>query len=428
MSAIGTDLRPGPLPRSSDATPGGSSSRPATISRWRSPEPPTRPRPSTALHVGATVPRTPRCEARSAYHLLASGPHPGDGSRGHVRAGRDRPCPLVVRIAGRCPALFVQPVDPRGASSALAGRRPGPSRHHRRPRSDPSTWLSPKPGTAVRVRSRRPTRSAPRRPWPSTHPLRGPGAHQQCARRGRRPPSAQTACMQGGSAQFTAAAAGPARAACRATIPVPAGRSSTSSTWRRKRRSGAGRSTAPLEHGPELQHVDELQPRSSPLRGQPSPHPLDAPGCRSTRRSPKPSHHAAKDGKGPVAPAAGWMAPAFFADRHDPWAARRSRRPMTTSWDLAMTIRPGERNSFSLFVAPRVAFYQGALDHARPRRSLMTRRRRVCSTPTPAPWRWRWRSSPVLGRRRSAGCRPALGSGERLRGRPAPAGRRPSAR
>ena len=63
-------------------------------------------------------------------------------------------------------------------------------------------------------------------------------------------------------------------------------------------------------------------------------------------------------------PAAGWMAPSFFATAlvH---GLRGDSDAYTEFWDLAMTIRMQRMvNSFSLFVEPRVALHLGALDRA----------------------------------------------------------------
>jgi predicted ATPase/DNA-binding CsgD family transcriptional regulator len=62
-------------------------------------------------------------------------------------------------------------------------------------------------------------------------------------------------------------------------------------------------------------------------------------------------------------PSAGWMAPAFFAAAlvH---GLRGDEGAYATWWDLATTIRPGKRNGFSLYVAPRVALHHGALEQA----------------------------------------------------------------
>ncbi len=64
-------------------------------------------------------------------------------------------------------------------------------------------------------------------------------------------------------------------------------------------------------------------------------------------------------------PAAGWMAPSFFATAlvH---GLRGDEEPYAELWDLAMTIRTQRTvNSFSLFVEPRVALHLGAFDRAR---------------------------------------------------------------
>ncbi len=63
-------------------------------------------------------------------------------------------------------------------------------------------------------------------------------------------------------------------------------------------------------------------------------------------------------------PAAGWMAPSFFATAlvH---GLRGDNDAYAEFWDLAMTIRMQRAvNSFSLFVEPRVALHLGALDRA----------------------------------------------------------------
>jgi predicted ATPase/DNA-binding CsgD family transcriptional regulator len=64
-------------------------------------------------------------------------------------------------------------------------------------------------------------------------------------------------------------------------------------------------------------------------------------------------------------PAAGWMAPSFFASAlvH---GLRGDQKAYAEFWDLAMTIRMRSTvNSFGLFVEPRVALHLGALDRAR---------------------------------------------------------------
>jgi predicted ATPase len=64
------------------------------------------------------------------------------------------------------------------------------------------------------------------------------------------------------------------------------------------------------------------------------------------------------------APAAGWMAPSFFATAmiH---GLRGDQGGYDEFWNLAMTIRmQASANSFAYFVGPRVALYEGALDRA----------------------------------------------------------------
>ena len=114
----------------------------------------------TALHVGASATYA-EMRGEAAYHLLRVA-HTRAMAAGDTRAAAIALGTASALAAGRCPALFVQPVTHEElvglVAEARTSRRPTTSKRW-------STWLWPKPGTA-RVRSRWGTWGGPRRPWP----------------------------------------------------------------------------------------------------------------------------------------------------------------------------------------------------------------------------------------------------------------------
>ena len=329
-------------------TPAGSSWKPGTTF--------TRPwsgRPTTGRRGRASAwlppPPLPRCAERRLFtccrRLFRPGPRPTRGSAAMAMAD-------AATIGGRCPALFV---EPRSSRAELGSHGSGPvSAAARRPRGRAHVALAA--AWDGGIGRGKPDRSRAGEALVSGSSGRGPRAHKRGARRQRLLRPFRRSLQ--GRLPVERRAARSSWSGSPVTTREPAGRSSTYSTWRPRRRwrQASSMPRSPMPAVLPGQH----DPGPAPFRRQPHDH-SPGPAGRVRRGACAGPRSCVRDGRSRQS---GGRMDGPVLLRHRPCARPARRREAYAEWwDLAMRISQMQetgRQSCSLFVGPRVALHLGA--------------------------------------------------------------------